>query len=326
MGKFKIGVGLWNVNFAADRFLASGYRPIKSLKEQLKMVSEIEGAESVDMHSSDFEGVTPKEVATMVQDYGLTIYSVNPNVFGDPVFKYGAFTNTDENVRRKAIDLTKKTIDMAREVEAPVSSLWPGQDGYDYYFQNDYYVQWENTISALQEICDYAPDIKICYEYKPKEPRMYSFINNAGKALLLVKEVGAENLGMTLDYGHALFANENAADTLCLMNRAGKLFHIHHNDAYGKWDDDLIVGSVNIWSNLEFFWYLKQTDYDGYITLDMFPFREDPFEACSLAVRMIQTFEDIVDSLDSAAIKQYQQSNDAAGVLELLRKKVLLRQ
>ena len=137
MEKFKIGVGLWNVSFAADRFLASGYRPMQSLEKQLKMVSEIEGAKSVDMHSSDFEGVTPKEVATMVKDYGLTVYSVNPNVFGDPIFKYGAFTNTDEKVRRKAIDLTKKTIDMARELEAPVSSLWPGQDGYDYYFQND---------------------------------------------------------------------------------------------------------------------------------------------------------------------------------------------
>ncbi|NLJ50179.1 MAG: hypothetical protein GX428_11450, partial [Candidatus Atribacteria bacterium] len=86
-----------------------------------------------------------------------------------------------------------------------------------------------------------------------------------------------------------------------------------------------IAGSVNIWSNLEFFWYLKQTDYQGYVTLDMFPFREDPFEACSLAVRMIQSLEEIVDQLDSQKIREYQQKNNAVGSFELLRRVVLER-
>ena len=52
-------------------------------------------------------------------------------------------------------------------------------------------------------------------------------INNAGKAVYLANEVNAANFGLTLDYGHALFAHENAAESLCLMNRAGKLFNVH---------------------------------------------------------------------------------------------------
>jgi xylose isomerase len=154
---------------------------------------------------------------------------------------------------------------------------------------------------------------------------MYSLVSNAAKAVLLVQEVGAENLGVTLDYGHALFARENAAESLCLINRAGKLHNVHFNDAYGSWDDDLIAGSVNIWSTLEFLWYLKRTDYRGYVTLDMFPYREDPYEACALAVRMTRTLEEIADSLDEERIRGFQESNDAAGVMEMLRRKVLLR-
>ena len=80
------------------------------------------------------------------------------------------------------------------------------------------------------------------------------------------------------------------------------------------------------WSNLEFFWYLKKTSYDGYVTLDMFPFREDPFEACSLAVRMIKTFEEIVERFDDKTIRDLQTRSDAAGVMEYLRKKVLLHE
>jgi len=325
MSKFKIGVGLWCVSFAADRFLSTGYREAKTLEQQIKIVANIKDADSIDLHTSDFVGLEPKTVVKIVKDNGLKVNAVNANIFGDPIFKYGAYTNTDEKVRRKAIDLSKKSIDIAREMEAKISSLWPGQDGFDYYFQNNYYYQWDSTVSALKEIGEYAPDMKFGYEYKSKEPRMFSLVSNAAKAVLLVNEVGAENLGVTLDYGHALFAKENAAESLCLINRAGKLYNVHFNDAYGTDDDDLIAGSVNIWSAIEFFWYLKQTEYDGYITLDMFPYREDPFEACSLAVRMIKTLEDIVEGLDIHTIKKYQANNDAAGVLEYLRQKVLLK-
>jgi len=313
------------VSFASDRFVSGGYRPMRSLEDQIKMVARIKGAESFDLHTSDFTGISPREVAKMAKDNGLVINAVNPNIFGDPVFKYGAFSNTDEKIRRKAIDLVKESFDIARELQANVSSLWPGQDGFDYYFQSNYDRLWENTVASMREIVDYAPDLKICYEFKPKEPRMFSLAGNAAKALLIVNEVNRKNFGCVLDYGHALFANENPSESLRLFDRAGKLFNVHFNDAYGTWDDDLMAGAVNIWSNIEFFWYLKQSSYDGYVTLDMFPFREEPYEACSLALRMIRDFERIAEGLDSKAICQFQQANDAAGVMEYLRKAVLAR-
>jgi xylose isomerase len=325
MEKIKVGVGLWCVSFASDRFVGSGYRPMQSLKEQIRMVGKIEGAESFDLHTSDFADMGVQDVARMAEDNSLKINAVNPNIFGDPEFKYGSFTNADNKIRRRAIDLVKNSLDVARELEANLSSLWPGQDGYDYYFQNDYQYQWESTVSALQEICDFAPDMKICYEYKPKEPRMFSMVENAGKALSLIGDVDRKNIGIVIDYGHALFAHENPSASLCFVDQAGKLFNVHYNDAYGNWDDDLMVGSVNVWSNLEFFWYLKQSSYDGYLTLDMFPFREDPFEACSLSVRMIKTFEEIVETFDGNLIKGLQRKSDAAGIMEYLRKKVLVR-
>lgn len=323
--KVRLGVGLWCVSFASDRFVSGGYRPMQSLEDQIKMVARIKGAESFDLHTSDFTGISPKEVAKMACDNGLAINAVNPNIFGDPIYKYGAFSNTDEKIRRKAIDLVKESFDIARELKANVSSLWPGQDGFDYYFQCNYDKLWDNTVASMREIVDYAPDLKICYEFKPKEPRMFSLAGSAAKALLIVNEVNRKNFGCVLDYGHALFANENPSESLRLFDRAGKLFNIHFNDAYGTWDDDLMAGSVNIWSNIEFFWHLKQSSYDGYVTLDMFPFREEPYEACSLALRMIQDFERIADALDIQTIRQFQQANDAAGVMEYLRKKVLAK-
>jgi xylose isomerase len=323
MYRTKIGVGLWCINFAADRFLPTGYREMKSLKEQIEMAGKVDHVETIDLHSSDFGSMKPSEVAKIVTDNNLKIYALNPNIFGDPIFKYGAFSNTDKAVRRKAIDLTKATLDLCQEVGASVCSLWPGQDGTDYYFQNDYRRLWENSVNSLKEVCAYAPKFKICYEYKPYEPRQKSFIGNAAEELLLLNDVNAENLGITLDYGHSKIAGENVAKAVSMVSNAKKLFHVHYNDNYGGWDDDLIVGSVDIWSNIEFLWYLKQTDYKGYLTLDMFPYREDPLKACSLSTRMIRTFEDILDTLDDNEINALQNANDAVGILEMLRKKVL---
>lgn len=51
--------------------------------------------------------------------------------YSNPGFKRGAFTNPDPVVRREAIDLTKRGIDAARAMGAPMMTLWLGQDGYD---------------------------------------------------------------------------------------------------------------------------------------------------------------------------------------------------
>ncbi len=126
MGKFKIGVGLWCVSFAADRFLSTGYRPPQSLEQQIRMVSRIPGAESIDLHTSDFEGVNTKYVAKMVRDYKLKVNAVNANIFGKPIYMFGAFTNTDEKVRRKAITrFSRKRRSYSPASRSPYRRGWP---------------------------------------------------------------------------------------------------------------------------------------------------------------------------------------------------------
>jgi L-rhamnose isomerase len=44
---------------------------------------------------------------------GLSINGFAMRYYTNPAFKLGAFTNPDANVRREAIDLTKKGIDAA---------------------------------------------------------------------------------------------------------------------------------------------------------------------------------------------------------------------
>ena len=131
--------------------------------------------------------------------------------------------------------------------------LWPGQDGYDYPFQADYSRLWDLEISAVREIAEYNSQLKIAVEYKLKEPRSRMLIGSVAKALMLIEEAAQPNIGITIDTGHALMGKETPGESVVLAAREGRLYGVHFNDNYGEWDDDLIVGSVNIWQNLEYF-------------------------------------------------------------------------
>ena len=94
-------------------------------------------------------------------------------------------------VRREAIDLTKRGIDAARAMGAPMMTLWLGQDGYDYAFQCDYPALWADEIAGIAEVAAYDPDCMISIEYKPNEPRSYAVLPDAATTLLAIAEVGA---------------------------------------------------------------------------------------------------------------------------------------
>jgi len=62
---------------------------------------------------------------------------------------------------------------------------------------------------------------------------------------------------------------------VALCAKHDRLFQIHVNDNYGDWDWDMLVGQVNFWTTLEFFYWLKLVEFDDFYIMDFFPYRED---------------------------------------------------
>lgn len=114
---------------------------------------------------------------------------------------------------------------------------------------------------------------KLGIEYKIKEPRTHLYIGTIGKTLLLLEKVNRNNVGVILDVGHSLYGYENMAESSALCKFFGdKLFHLHLNDNYRYWDDDMMVASVHIPEYLELIYWLKKVHYKGWYSLDIFPF------------------------------------------------------
>ena len=186
----------------------------------------------------------------------------------------GSITNPDPRCA-PGPDPAHEATELAKELGCDYVKLWFGQDGWDYPFQVDYHDIWQLPVDGLRELVGAHPDIKFVIEYKPREPRNKIIFPNAARTLLAIQQVGLDNLGILLDFGHSLYGLETPADAAQLCIDAGKLFAIDVNDNFRGWDDDMVVGSVHLVETFEFFHTLRRNNWDGVWQLDQFPFRED---------------------------------------------------
>jgi xylose isomerase len=240
-----------------------------------------------------FEGTSVREVDAFVKARGKRCSGCAVRFRHD--FKDGEFS-AKEN-RAKAIVLAKETADVVRDLGGTCLSLWLAYDGFDYPFQIDYARAWSAIVDSIREIASYAPDLQVSFEFKPRDPRSFSMVPNTGFTLSLINQIGASNVGMTLDYCHSLMAAENPAMALAIAAEHGRLFGVHLNDGYGLGDDGLFFGSVNQLRALEFMYYLKKYRYDGLVYFDTFPIREDPVEETKMNLWMFSTLSSRIDEL-----------------------------
>jgi sugar phosphate isomerase/epimerase len=273
------------------------------------------GIDAADLNYPDhFAGVSVAELGALLDDAGMTLNGLAMRYYTDPGFAVGAFTNPNPAVRRAAIDLTKRGIDAGAEMGGRLMTLWMGQDGFDYAFQGDYGRMWDDTVAAVAEVADHAPEVDIAIEYKPNEPRAYALMPDVATTLLAVKEVGRGNVGVTLDFAHVLYADEMPAHAAHLIARHARLLGVHLNDGYGKRDDGLMAGTVHPVQTVELFVELSRIGYDGVIYFDTFPDHSglDPVEEARTNVRLVERLRAVAEGLaGDAALKAAIAAQDA---------------
>jgi xylose isomerase len=155
-------------------------------------------------------------------------------------------------------------------------------------------------------------------EYKPWETRVHNLLSSAAKTILLLQEAGGRSVGVTIDTGHSTFGGESPAESLMLVAGAGLPYYIHTNDNNGRWDWDLVAGSSNIWEYLEFLYYLKELRYEGWITSDVAPFRQDPVEIFALNVRVTDQLWKWLDEIDRDAIHHHLLQHDFLAIRKMM--------
>lgn len=294
----KYSIILGNLGNTCDRFLSSGYKDQPSKAEMIRQAAEIEGVAAVELVGTwDVTKENVDEIGGLLSKHGLSCASIIPDHFSQKRWGMGAFTSKAADIRAQALDETFIAAELARKLGCPLINLWPGQDGYDYAFQADYRKERSWIIEAVKKAAAAYPDIRFSLEYKAKEPRTHSFMARAADTLLVAKETGMPNVGVTIDTGHSLAAGENMAEAAALLSDFGKkLFHMHFNDNYRSWDDDMIVGSVHFAEYVELLFWLSELGYDGWYSMDQYPYREDGQAALRGSVEFLRGIDEMLDA------------------------------
>ena len=328
MAKIKYSAIVGSLGQNVDRFLREGYKYPEEIKnsfqEEVDALAGLGVLDALDLYYAE-EGVNsdPNAVNELMDKYGLVISSTFPNLFGERRWQNGSLTNTDPAVREAAIELCKKAMDFNAGLkgDAPIT-LWLGQDGFDYPLQVDYAKQFDDLADAIRQLADYRPDVRITLEAKIREPRNRCVIDTVSTALLYCKEVDRPNVGLAIDVGHIWQAQQNVGQTIALAAKMGKLWTMHMNDNYTAWDDDMIAGSVHHIEYIEMFYYLKKYEYDGYMAVDIFPYRDNTLGCTKETVLNLKKFEALVDVIGMDRLGEVIAEGDATKMTRLIRESI----
>ena len=177
------------------------------------------------------------------EERGVTIGTINSNVFQDEDYKLGSLCNPDERIRAKAIAHHLECIDIMRATGSPALKIWLA-DGTNYPGQDSIRERQDRLADSLAQI--YAAldeDQQLVLEYKFFEPAFYhTDVPDWGTSLVHCLALG-ERAKVVLDTGHHA-PGTNIEFIVAQLVRLGRLGAFDFNSRFYA-DDDLIVGAAD---------------------------------------------------------------------------------
>lgn len=284
--------GLWTVgNVGRDPF-GDAVRESKTAVELVHLLAEV-GAWGVNLHDNDLIPIdaTLAERNQIVTDFkqaladtGIVVPMATTNLFSHPVFRDGAFTSNDPNVRAYAVQKTMNAIDLGVELGAGLFVFWGGREGTETDASKDPITAIKRSREAMNFLCEYVIDqgydLKFALEAKPNEPRGDIYNATTGNMLAFIETLDhSAMVGVNPEVAHEHMAGLNFTHHVAQAMEAGKLFHIDLNDqAFGRYDQDFRFGAVNLKSAFFIVKLLEDNGYDGSLHFDAHAYRTSDYE------------------------------------------------
>lgn len=211
---------------------------------------------------------------------GLTISNINAfmmNAVGD--FWHPSWIEPDEPLRQERLQHTIGALTMAAKLGAPSITTEPGgplSESMSREHAMDLFCE------GLGQVLRHAEDVGVFLLVEP-EPDL--LIENADQFLELTQRVDSPMLGLNFDVGHFYCVGDPLPETIARLARFTKHYHVediaasrvheHLIPGRGAVDFDAVIGAI------------KKTDYDGWLTIELYPYLDDPNGAGAEAARYL---------------------------------------
>ncbi len=312
----KFSAGVWFFAPGGGRF-HDRYVDDMSIEERLNKAAELSdyGLEGIEAH---YPNEINEENIDLYRDLerssGIKVVSIVPNLFYERKFEFGSLSSPLPDRRKQAIERTKKTLRLNKEMDTEFAIVWPGIDGYENPFGIDFLAARDRFCSGLAEAMDAVPGVRVAEEPKPYEPRGNIMYGTTPEGILMAQKTESmlrneENrkilregrclVGLNPEVGHVLMGYEDLAYALSLAMEYGKLAHTHWNSQpLGNYDQDLDVGVISPEQTEAGLYVLKMYGYEGYFGIDINPERIPVEQALKNSMDALRAANDRINSLD----------------------------
>ena len=301
----KFTFGLWTVGWIGrDPFGEPTREPLDPV-EAVHRLSDL-GAYGITFHDNDLipfgadEGQREqliKRFRAALDETGMVVPMMTTNLFTHPVFKDGAFTANDRDIRRFALRKAMRNIDLAAEMGATTYVCWGGREGAESDAAKDLSAAYDRFKEAMDALCAYVLDrgydMRFALEPKPNEPRGDIFLPTIGHMLAFIYTLDhPEMVGLNPEVAHDGMAGLEFSHGVAQALEAGKLFHIDLNaQKPGRFDQDLRFGSEDLKGAFFLVKLLEDARWDGMRHFDSHAYRtEDEAGVWEFAAGSMRTY------------------------------------
>jgi xylose isomerase len=323
--------GLWTVgNVGRDPF-GDPVRPALSPARIVEQLAKL-GAYGVNLHDND---LVPRDASAaqrdaIVKDFkaaldanGMRVPMATTNLFGDPVFRDGAFTSNDARVRAFALKKTMNAIDLGVELGATTYVFWGGREGTETAAAKHPGDAMKWFRDAINYLCEYVKsqgyDLRFALEPKPNEPRGDIFLPTIGHALAFVYTLDHPDMvGLNPEVAHDTMAGLEFTHGVGQALEAGKLFHIDLNSQKpGRYDQDHRFGSEDVKAAFFLVKLLEDAHWPGMRHFDSHAYRtEDEQGVWDFAAGSMRTYLILKEKAD-----RYNADAEIQGMLRALHER-----
>lgn len=321
--------GLWTFgNPGRDPFGEAVRRKISPV-EGVRRLSQL-GAYGVNLHDNDLVPIdaTPAQRDEIVSEFKQALKECNmhvpmatTNLFGDPIFKDGAFTSNEPKVRAYALQKTMRSMDLGVELGAKIYVFWGGREGTETDAGKDAVqaVKWmrECFNFLIGYAKDQGYDLKFALEAKPNEPRGDIYFPTTGHMLAFIETLDDPSMvGVNPEVAHETMAGLNFYHGVAQALEQGKLFHIDLNGQKpGRYDQDFRFGQEDLKNAFFLVKLLEDYQYPGMRHFDAHAMRsEDPEGVWDFALGCMRTYKILQEK-----VRRFNTDAEIQGLLSEIR-------
>src|SRR5579885_2642284 len=229
--------------------------------------------------------VQKRAILAAMERTGLSFSNINAfmmNAINDhrQPYWYPSFIEPDEPYRRVRIDHTRRALSLCAELGAPHITTEPGgplAPGRSRREAIDLFVE------VLKPLAEHAHELGVRLLIEP-EPGL--LLETTDQYLEVAERLGAPSVGLNFDVGDAFCVGEDLPAAIARMAPHTRHYHVEDISA-ARVHHHLVPGTGAI-DFAEVFRAIARTGYDGWVTVELYPFVDDPDQAARSAFAVLR--------------------------------------